>query len=300
MLPCDTGKDIPEIKTVHRPTSTGNHSFLIAPFNRIWTRLFAGSTSETLPLPIPSNIPAALPRLARVLKSTELALKKNYIPLTFTSPANVYFECIQEFLSSLTHYSDNTFSNPELEDLIKRSFTSKKEYCSSTCSPFLYFFAVRIARGDRELFIYEKLRYDNWIITIKPMKETFEAAVDLMVRLDVVRSLILADDEPLLLQHLPEFHRSWEVFGSQLIKERTENYCSFCPSIKAYMDTFPEDLALIERCIEKIPLEQSNATTIKCYLAAQKTLELSTNYLDHFGSLFFREVKICNTQPPVL
>lgn len=322
MLPCDSKTTSSDTASAEEVTCKKESLLSILPIE--WIRSYFSFLPKEKPAceKTPSSIPAPLSRLVRVLNSIEHAYRKNHIPLTLTLPGNVYFECIQEFLSSVASYSGKTFSNPDLEKLIRTSLTSKEKYCSSTYTPILYFLALRIAKGESESFIHEKLRYDNWIITVEPMKETFEAAVDLLVRVGALRSLICSDDEPLLVQHLSEFHRSWERFGTQLVKERKENYHCFCPGlslsihleylddyyyleerlrkIKDYIDNFPDDGSLVERYIDTIPLKEIAPGTMRCYLTAQKALELSNSYLTHVVEHFYREVKICNTTPPVL
>jgi len=272
---------------------------------------------ETQPSKPPSNIPSRLVKLTKVLHSIEIAMKKNQIPLTMTMPANVYYECVQSFLSSLAEYSEFTFDNQAISQLINSSYTVEERYANSPSTAFLYFLALRIAKGDSEEFIYENLRYDYWMITVSPLKKTFEAAVDLIVRIDALRTLIIEDDEPLLLEHLKEFHRSWETFAEQLVMERKENNICFCPciSIRVYLehlpeyyrleerlkkivefvDEFPDDGRLVSRFIEQIPIQgEVDPGVMKCHTAAQKTLDITQNHLDSFGG-FFRTIKICNT-----
>lgn len=261
-------------------------------------------------------LPPALVKCAQIVKTIEAGYVKCGLPLSLSAPGNIYYESIQNLLNELFAYSNHEIENAEVNKLIMESYTYHEKYFGMPYSAFVYFLALRISRGRSDEFRYEKTRIDDWMITVSPLKETWEAAVDLTVRKEVICTAIRDDDEELLLQHLDAFKNAWTAFTAQLVKERYHNYHCYCPSIslklyletlpnyykleqrlewlKQYEDNFPEDYQNVIRYIEQVSInKETDQTTIKSHLYAQKTLEYCSNHLDLICGSWFREIKLC-------
>lgn len=269
------------------------------------------------------ELPPALVKCARIVKVVETGYQKCQLPLSLTTPANVYFECMQDLFNETAKYAPPDIDHTEVIKLIKESYTKDSQYFDMPYPAFIYFLALRIARGRSDEFQTDTMRIDDWIITVGPLKETWNAAVDLTVRKDVICTAMRQDDEALLKEHLPKFQEAWKTFIDQLVKERRENYHCYCPSISLnlylerlpeywklkkrmewlsrYKDEFPDDHLKVLRYIEHIHIEEeTNEETIRCYLYAKKTLEYCSNYLDLMCSIWFREIKLCKDAPSEL
>ena len=326
MLPCDLETHKSNAITSEHVSSsnfTPSLHYMIKKAKDFGEKIIGSTPNLVMEEPSEPLLPDGLVKFAHIVRAVEIAHRKYMIPPSLTTPGNLYFETIQKLFHELAEYSEEKPDNTSVNMLIKKSYTHDESYFKMPFSALIYFFALRIARGKSELFIYDKTRFDDWMITVSPLKATWDAAVDLIVRKEVICTAIRENDEPLLKEHLPHFLKAWSTFTTQLVQERRENYCCFCPSIslRLYLEKlptyyklknrmdwisqfhlkFPDDYNSVIHYIEEIPIDEAtNPETIKCYLYAKKTLEYSCNYLDYFVANWFREVKICKEPIPVL
>lgn len=262
------------------------------------------------------TLPSRLVKCARIVRTIEAGYVKCGLPLSLSAPGNIYYASIQNLFDELSAYANHEIENAEVTKLIMESYTCNEEYFCMPYSAFVYFLALRISRGRSDEFHFEKMRIDDWMISVGPLKRTWEAAVDLTVRKEVICTAIREDDEELLQQHLEAFQKAWLAFTEQLVQERHHNYHCYCPSIslklyletlpdyyklaqrlewlKRYEEKFPDDYQGIIHYIEQVPInKEMDQTSIKSYLYAQKTLKYCSNHLDLICGTWFREIKLC-------